>query len=437
MWNWSRRDFVKSLGIASGAYWLQSAYLPGEENTSPNARPGFGVIGNGGIANSHGGNASKLGNLVATCDVDSSRTAAYNQKFAAGKATEYTDHRKLLERQDIHCVVICTPDHWHVKIALDALRAGKDVYCEKPLTLTIEEGRVLNRVLKETGRVLQVGTQQRSDDKFLTAVALAHAGRIGKLKRVTVAIGGSPRGKEFSTKSPPATLNWERWLGQAPLVDYIPERCFGNFRWWYEYSGGKLTDWGAHHVDIAQWAIAPDGAVPVSFEVLAGEHAMPFKNGYPTVANTFNTAITFNVKCVFPNGVEMFIRDRADDLGFDNGVMFEGETGRYFVNRGKLTGEPVENLKTNPLPADALLTLRGGRERTGHMQNFLASVQDRKQPLSDAVSHCRHLNTCHLAAIALRLNRKLTWDAAAEKIVGDDEANAFQTRPQRKGYEVV
>jgi predicted dehydrogenase len=428
-----RRKFLQASAAvvgAVGAGWGTYSYIERKN------RPTMGVIGNGFIANAHGKNVKRYTNLLATCDVESTRAAEYNQKHGYGRAAVYTDYRELLDRPEIDTVMICTPDHWHAKIAIDAMRAGKDVYCEKPATLTIEEGRVLARVVKETGRVLQVGTQQRSDELFLTAVALAHSGRVGQLQRVTVAINAPPRGETFATAPVPPTLNWDMWLGQAPLVDYIPER-YSKFRWWYEYSGGKLTDWGAHHVDIAQWAIAPDGAVPTTYEVLEDEHLVPLEKGYPTVQNTFNVAVAFNVKCVFPNGVEMMIRDNAKDLGFDNGIMFECEKGRFFVNRGKLTGKPVEELKTNPLPADALTKLRHGRPNMHHLVNFLTARQDGRPPQSDIVSHVRNLNTCHLAAIALRLNRKLEWDATTEKIINDDEANTFQSRAQRAGFEVV
>jgi myo-inositol 2-dehydrogenase / D-chiro-inositol 1-dehydrogenase len=432
--SFNRRRFLQTsaalagvAGVGYGAF----AYIEKKN------RPTMGVIGNGFIANAHGKHVARLTNLLATCDVESTRAAEYNQKFAHGRATVYTDYRELLERPEIDTVLIATPDHWHVKIAIDALRAGKDVYCEKPATLTIEEGRILSRVVKETGRVLNIGTQQRDDEFFLTAVALAHSGRVGQIKRVTVAINAPPPGEAFQTAPVPPTLNWEMWLGQAPLVDYIPER-YTKYRWWYEYSGGKITDWGAHHVDIAQWAIAPDNSVPSSYEVVLGEHPVPFEHGQPTVHNTFNVAKAFNVKCVFPNGVEMMIRDNANDLGFENGIMFECEKGRFFVNRGKLTGKPVEELKTNPLPADAIAKLRLGRPRTrSYLEKFLAARIDGKPPQSDIVNHVRNLNTCHLAAIALRLNRKLEWDAATQTIVNDDEANAFQSRPQRAGYEVT
>ena len=161
-------------------------------------------------------------------------------------------------------MIIGTPDHWHTKICIDAMQAGKDIYCEKPLTLTIDEGKKLGQVAKETGRVVQVGTQQRSDHNrvFLLAVAMVRDGRIGKIRKVTAAIGGGPTGGPFPADNPPAELNWDMWLGQAPKVDYREHRCHAEFRWWYEYSGGKLTDWGAHHVDIGQWAIGMENSGP-------------------------------------------------------------------------------------------------------------------------------------------------------------------------------
>ncbi|HWB00507.1 MAG TPA: Gfo/Idh/MocA family oxidoreductase [Pirellulales bacterium] len=438
----SRREFLKTATAVAGAsfipYWLPVDRTAAAESKSANDRLRAGCIGNGGMGSGDARAVRNFADIVAFCDVDRSHSERLHSdpKIGAGKGDIYDDYRKVLDRSDIDVVTISTPDHWHTKIAIDALRAGKDVYCQKPLTLTIDEGKLLCKVLNETGRVFQVGTQQRSDEKFQTAVALARAGRIGKIHRVTVAIGGAAQGSGFMKTQPPKELDWERWLGQTPKVDYIPERCHKNFRWWYEYSGGKMTDWGAHHVDIAQWALGFENTGPSTIEVLSCEHPQPLKNGWPTVDNAFNTAIRFNVRCQFPDGVEMFIRNEADDLGFTNGVMFEGDQGRYFVNRGKLTGAPVDALKDDPLPADALTALRKGKPKDSHMGNFIACVRDRGPTQSDVFSHHRNLSTCHLANIAMRLGRTLTWDPVSEQIVGDAEANAFLSRPQRQGYEV-
>ena len=432
-----RRLLAASAAAAATPYFFSQARTVADDTKAKNDRPLVGCIGNGGMGRGDAGAIKQFGDIVANCDVDRVNAEKLKNEIAGGKSEIYEDYRKLLDRKDVELVTISTPDHWHTKIAIDALRAGKDVHCQKPLTLTIDEGKLLCKVVKETGRVFQVGTQQRSELNFLKAVALAQQGRIGKIKRVTVAIGGAPKGGTFQKAQPPSHLNWEKWLGQAPLVDYIQQRCHNDFRWWYEYSGGKMTDWGAHHVDIAQWGIGMDGSGPQSVEVLACEHPVPFEKGWPTKDDTFNAAVTFNVKCTFSNGVEMFIRDNAPDLGFDNGVMFEGEDGRFFVNRGKLTGKPVEDLASNPIPEDVLVKLCKGKRWGNHMGNFVACTQDRTLPISDVFSHHRNLTTCHLANIAMRLNRTLKWDAEKEQIVGDDNANAWQKREQRKGYEVA
>ena len=410
----------------------------GQEIKSPNERLRVGCIGNGGMGQGDARAAKRFGDIVATCDVDRTHAERLNTTIADGKAQICEDYRKLLDRKDVDIVTISTPDHWHTKMCVDALRAGKDVYCQKPLTLTIKEGKLLCKVVKETGRVLQVGTQQRSENRnmFLTAVAMVQDGRIGKIKRVTCAIGGGPAGGPFQKTTPPAHLNWDMWLGQTPKVDYIQQRCHNNFRWWYEYSGGKLTDWGAHHVDIAQWAIGMEDTGPTTIEVVKGEHPQPLKKGNPTIDNCYNTATKFNVKCVFPNGVEMFICDNAEELHFGNGIMFEGEKGRFFVSRERLTGAPVDELKQKPISDVTLMVLRKGKPLGSHMANFIDCVKDRSVPVSDVFSHHRALTTCHLANIALRLGRNLKWDPVTEQIIGDEEANAMQGRKQRRGYRV-
>lgn len=408
---------------------------------SANDRPRIAIIGCGGIANFHALFTGKYADIVAVCDVDTNRSAKFNAERAGGKAFVAADYRDVIGRKDVDLVWVCTPDHWHTKIAIDAMRAGKDLYLEKPATLTIDEGRLLNRVARETARVVQVGTQQRQDDKFLTAVALAHGGRLGRIKRVTVAVGDTPRGAGFAKTTPPPNLDWETWLGQALKVDYIAQRAHNEFRWWYEYSGGRMTDWGAHHVDIAQWAVAPDCAGPVTVEPVMVEHPVQFVDGFPTVDNGFNTATRFNIKCTFANGAELFVRDRFENLPDDNGILIEGETSSCFVNRVKLTGPAADALKDNPLPDRPLLLPPVDRsiekEHQRHIAEFIACARARSMPRSDVWSHHRTLTTCHLANIAARLGRKITWDATAERIVGDEQASSFLSRPQRKGFEIT
>lgn len=437
----TRRIFLQNTGAAVGLalvpYFSWNSKTAAQESKAANDRPVVGCIGNGGMGSGDARAISKYGDIVALCDVDRQRSDKLNGELCHGKATYFEDYRGLLDRKDIQLVTISTPDHWHTKIAIDALRAGKDIYCQKPLTLTIDEGKLLRKTLEETGRVFQVGTQQRSADGFLKAVGLAREGRIGKVLRVTVAIGGAPGGGPFEVKPVPSSLNWDRWLGQAPMTDYIVERCHKTFRWWYEYSGGKLTDWGAHHVDIAQWGIRMENSGPSSIEILQAKHPVKFEGGYPLVRDSFNTATEFKILAKFDNGVEMIIRDNAEDLGFDNGVLFEGENGRFFVNRGKLTGAPVDALKENPLPDEVFAALRKGKSKDSHMGNFIACVKDRSTPISDVQTHHRILTTCHLANIAMRLGRSLKWNPTTEQIVGDQEANQWQKRQQREGYKVI
>lgn len=446
----NRRDFLKtSTATAASAFWFGLPRTLGEEvKKSPNERLVLGAIGTGDRwgsimhskdrPNGVGGAAMNIGDYVAVCDVDAGRKDRA-KVLTGGKADTYSNYREVLDRKEIDAVTIITPDHWHTKIAIEALKAGKDIYCEKPLTLTIEEGRQICKVVKETGRVFQVGTQQRTEFRsdFLKAVAIAHSGRLGDIKKVTCAIGSAPADGGFPAVKVPEGLDWNMWLGQAPLVDYRERRCHYEFRWWCEYSGGKMTDWGAHHVDIAQWAIGMDHSGPKTVEPVAVVHPIELEKGWPTKGDGYNVATTFKVKCVFPNGVEMWIRDEANELGFDNGILIEGTKGKILVNRGKLVGGPVEELEKNPLPEDVLKKLLKGKEPGDHMRNFAECIRDRGLPASDVFTHHRAMTTCHLANIAIRLGKTITWDAEAEQIVWDEEARAWETREQRKGFEIV
>jgi len=437
----SRREFLQQSAAAASAlaaYQFLGPDVAAQDAQSPNNRPRIGCIGTGDRWNSVGPAAGRHGDILAVCDVDRNHVERAKARFQ-GRPEMYEDYRRVLDRNDIDVVTIVTPDHWHSKIAIEAMKAGKDVYCEKPLTLTIEEGKQIIRVLRETNRVFQVGTQQRSemDNRFLTAVAICHAGRLGTIRKVTCAIGGAPTSPSLPVVAVPQGLNWEKWLGQAPLVDYVSSpvpanggrpqsRCHYEFRWWYEFSGGKMTDWGAHHVDIAQWAIQADTTGPLSIEGTAR---------HPNVPNGYNCATTFNVLARFQNGVELTICDRTPE--FDNGILIEGDQGRLFVNRGRLTGAPVEALAQNPLPADLLTQLCKGKRPGSHMGNFFECVRDRGQTISDVFTHHRAMTTCHLANIAIRLGRRINWDPATEQIQNDEEARAMQSREQRRGYEIT
>ncbi len=453
----NRREFVRNtVGIAAAGaiapYIFTSAHAAEE---SKNDRHVIGCIGTGDRWRQVVGGAMKYGDVVAVCDVDRKNLEEGNQKVG-GKAEMFEDYRKVLDNKKIDVVTIVTPDHWHSKIAIEAMKAGKDVYCEKPLTLTIDEGKLICKVQKETGRVFQVGTQQRSEmsaadnygkrhpQQFLTAVAIAQSGRLGKIQKVTCSIGGSGKSKELPKVEVPKGLNWEMWLGQAPLVDYVSgptdgkgypqSRCHYEFRWWYEYSGGKMTDWGAHHVDIAQWAIGMEDSGPVSVDG-KGVHPVPFKNGYPTVDNQYNAALEFKIACKFPNDVEMIIQH-----GPNNGIWIKGDKAEIFVSRSELKdveGTVIKDLTDNQLPAEAITKLYKGKKPGSHMGNFFECIRDRGMPVSDVFTHHRAMTTCHLANISIRLDRKLAWDPKTEQITGDSEANEWLKRKARKGYEVT
>ncbi len=371
--------------------------------------------------------------VVAICDVDREIAEKARDDFG-GKADLYEDYRAMLDRKDIDVITIGTPDHWHTAMLIDACRAGKDVYCEKPLTLTIDEGKLINRVVQETGAIVQVGTWQRSDERFRLACELVQAGRIGKLRKVTVVLGKNKTGGPFQPVDPPSHLNWDRWQGQTPAVPYIAERCHYTFRWWYEYSGGQVTDWGAHHLDIAQWG---------SGQQLSGPTEIDGKAVFPDVHNGYNVALDFEARFTYGNGVVMELADHGR-----NGVMFEGDEGRVFVNRGTVSGTPVEQLAENPLAREDFqlyahdnLTRppRAGKLDAiiNHMGNFFDCVRSREQPLAHVVCQHRSVSVCHLANISMRLGRKLQWNPEQEKFVGDDEANQWLSRDRREGFEVT
>jgi predicted dehydrogenase len=383
--------------------------------------------------------------IATVCDVDGERVERAREIVKGWQGTAPTvtgDYRRVIDDPAIDAVHISTPDHWHAKIAIEAMRAGKDVYCEKPLTLTIDEGRRLCAVCRHTGRIVQVGTQQRSEQRFLTAVALVRAGRIGRLTRVQCAVGEGPTSPALPVVEPPKSLDWDRWLGPAPLAAHryqagaknIPgawARGHYEFRWWYDYSGGKLTDWGAHHVDIATWAAGKTDTGPVAVDPVMVEHPVPLVDGMPTLDDRYNTATAFLIKATYADGLELVIRHDTD-----NGILFEGTEGRFFVNRGKLVGKPVEELATRPLPPDTLEQAYKGRPPLDHVAGFFDAVASRREPIADVFSHHRSLTTCHLAGIAARLGRAIRWDPATEAILGDDLAQSFVAREPRKGYAI-
>jgi len=416
---------------------------PAGPTRSPSRRPGIGVIGFRYQGSVIADRARPHGDIVAIADADRAvlDLSAVDAKVAeqvkatpgeiyAGVTARHQDYRRLLDDPRVEVVLIGTPDHWHAKMLIDAVQAGKDVYCEKPLTLTIDEGKEIRKAVAATGRIVQVGSWHRSDHRFRLAVEMVRQGRIGRLEKVEVVLGKNVVGGPFPSRPVPSTLDWNLWQGQTPDVAYVPERTHYTFRWWQAYSGGQLTDWGAHHVDIARWAI---GAEPVEVEGRAT---------YPTTAGGYDVPTEYFVRYVFENGVEMTVADSGR-----NGVLFTGSEGRLFVNRENLSGRPVEDLDGRPLPREAFTLYdfdnHARPERSGkidalvnHMGNFFDCVEARRQPIADAESGHRSVSVCHLGNISCRLGRRLAWDPLAERFVDDREADALLARPQRPGFEV-
>ncbi len=456
-----RRRFLRAVTScgAVGAlipYWLTARTSRGRDTGSKNDRPRIGAIGVGRQGTGIARQAARFGDIVAVCDADM-RHAERAKAALGGKADVYQDYRRLLDRDDIDVVTNGTPDHWHTAVNVAACRSGRDVYAEKPLTLTIDEGKRLCRVVEETGRIVQVGTQHRSNRFCQAAVELVRNGRLGKLRQVWVAVPYlSTKGGPFAAQPAPPHLDWDLYQGQAPEQAYCPQRTHRNFRWWYEYSGGMATDWGNHYVDIAHWGMDCEGTGPVSVEARG-----IFPN--PTGSEYFNTADRFFSRMMYPSGVELLfftsLNERmnfAGQTGHEpstpelierlfgkdapeetktldrSGIMFLGEQGRIFVNPGGVYGRPAEELAENPLPADAWRAYPSGN----HMANFFECTRSRERPCAPVDVEHRTMTACHLTNIAMRLGRKLAWDPATEQIVGDDEADAWQTYEQRAPYTI-
>jgi predicted dehydrogenase len=447
----SRRQFLQGITAAGAAAILLRPGKRAFGYQSANDRPIFATIGLRNQGWEITGKSFKFAEFAALADVDANVLGANvekTEKRQGKKPDAYSDYRKVLDRKDIDAVMIAVPDHWHTKIAVEAMLAGKDVYCEKPLTLTIDEGKLIEKMVKQTGRVFQVGTMQRTelDQRFLQAIALVRNGRIGTVKKVTCGIDRMESSPVIPEASLPKGLDWDFWLGPAAAVPYraLPElrkgygggvplysNCHYSFRNWHEYSGGKLTDWGAHHVDIACWALGATDTGPSKVTPVGYKLPVEYKDGHPVVGDRYNAATEFTIKVDMPRGVEMIITSEGD-----NGILFEGTEGRFFVNRGRITGKPVEDLKDKPLPDGAIEEVYGGKVSENHTANFIEGMKARKQPISDVWSHNRMLEICHLSNIAMRLGRAVQWDPVKREIIGDAQANSFLARESRKGFEI-
>lgn len=406
----TRRRFLSRTGAVASAAFLAPTVTT-RRVLGANERLVMGVIGCGGQGTGDMNALKSTGQVeyAAVCDVYAAHRER-NKRMNGDACDAYLDFRDLLDRRDIDAVNIGTPDHWHALTAIAACQAGKDVYCQKPLSLTIEEGRAMVRAARRYGRVFQTGSQQRSNFRFRVACEAVRNGRIGKLMHIRTSVGANPTCGWEPDSDPPAGLDWNMYLGPARWVPFNQRRFIWNFRWFYDYSGGNLTDWGAHHNDIAQWGLGMDGSGPVEIH---GEATFP-------ESGLFDTPPRYEVTYRYANGVKLVCNSEG------NGVWFYGSEGEIHVNRGHLSSNPASILE-DPLPEDALRLYRSDN----HYQNFTDCVRSREKPICDIEVGFRSVTVCHLGNLSIRLGRHIHWDPAAEKILHDEEANRWLSRPMR------
>jgi len=411
----SRRSFLgRSAAVAAGfaaPLVLPATALGRGGRPAPSERIALGFIGLGGMGSGHLDRLlrNRGVEVVALCDVDAGRRAEASAKVRPGGFATH-DYRELLARDDVDAVVIATPDHWHALASIHACQAGKDVYCEKPLTLTIGEALEVTRVVRRFGRIFQTGSQQRSSGEFRRACELVRSGRIGRVERAEVGIAPGPQGESAPNADPPPGLDWEMWLGPAPWVPFNPLRHPYSFRWFWDHSGGKVTDWGAHHLDIVQWGFGTDGSGPVAIE---GRATFPDHG-------LFETAVDFEATFTWDDGRKAVLASRG------RGVRFVGSEGWVHVDRGFLETQPA-SLARAPLGRDAVRLERSD----DHHENWLDGVRTRRLPICDVEIGAGSVILCHLANIALRTGRPLRWDPSAHRFVDDPAADRWIERVYR------
>ena len=382
------------------------------------------VTGHIGVGNQGTGNLKAfLKNAAAVCDLDTGHLAKAVRLLSGnslGKPAAYSDYREILDRNDIDAVVVTTPDHWHALPTIHACQAGKDVYCEKPLALTIAEGRKMVEIARLHKRVVQTGSQQRSSSNFRRACEYVRSGRLGKLETIRVGIPNvNFDGPAVPDTDPPAELDFNTWLGPAPKKPYNAKHVHYNFRFFWDYSGGQMTNFGAHHLDIAQWALDADRTGPLSAEGVATFHP---KHWYEV---TESCRVTYK----YDQDITMIVGQGEKDI--PDGITFQGTKGSIFVNRGILYSKPATILLEELKDSDVHLEVS-----QDHHQNFLDCVRSREKPNADI--EVGHLSTrlCHLGNIAHRVGGKLKFDADREAFKDAPEADKLLGREYGTRFEM-
>ena len=426
----TRREFLKKSTAAAVSAWAFPAIVPSsalgaDGHVAPSNRIAVGCIGVGPQGRGVMGNFLAHGGcrVVAVCDVQRPRVEdaakQVNERYKSQDCAMYGDFREAVAREDIDAFLIASADHWHVLHALAAVRAGKDVYVEKPLGLSLTELHALRDAVQTHGRLFQFGTQQRSSSNFRVACELVRNGRIGELKHVKV---GAPASIEQPVEPPapvPEWLDYEMWLGPASWVPHTEHRVVN--QWWWHNSNfalGFVAGWGIHHVDIAQWGIGADDTGPVEVE---GTGVFP-KQGM------CDCATAWDVHCTYANGVTMHFTDNQKN---PQGVVFEGTEGRVYVRRGHLEATP-ESILGSPLKPGELHLY----ESSNHVGNLLDCIRTRAKTVCPIETAVRSDTICHLSDIAMRLGRKLRWDPECERFINDERANRMLTRAMRGPWRV-
>ena len=455
----SRREFfaatVQGAGVSSILAAGFPAIVPASVlgKTAPSNRINVGAIGTGRISRVHdlpGVWKYDDAQIVAVCDLDSKRLAAakdfvnayYGKKTGRGYdgVVGYLDYRELLRSKDVDAVLVSTPDHWHALITIDAVRAGKDVYLQKPASLTIAEGRALSDLVRRSGRIFQIGSQQRSSPQFRYAAELVRNGRIGALKTVEMGLPGDPSGDEEVEMPVPPNLNYEMWLGSTPLAYYTekrvhPQASYDRPGWLRceQFGAGMITGWGSHHIDCAHWAMDMEHTGPIE---VSGSAEFPTKG-------LWNVHGAFKTEALYANGVRMVVSGE-----FPNGIRFEGTEGWLFVSRGNervTASDPAAKLKDSQALAASdpkiLTSVIGPREThlyesADHHHNWLDCIRSRRETIAPVEVAHRSCSACLLHHIAMKTKRKLSWDPQQERFKNDDEANAMLSRPQRAPYQI-
>lgn len=421
-----RRTFLKSAAAASAAAAfpavVPSTVLAASGNNAPSNRITLGMIGAGG----RGVDVVKdflrrdTVQVLAVCDVDKAHlkpvVESVNRHYGNSDCAGYDDFREITRRDDIDAVLIATPDHWHVLTALDAVRNGKDAYVEKPLAYSIYEGRVLSDTVAKEGRILQTGSQQRSDAQFRRACELVRNGRIGQLHTINVGIPANNRTCEpaWQPQPVPEGFDYNMWLGPAPWAEYHEQRCHYTFRFILDYSGGQVTNFGAHNLDIAQWALDMDASGPIE---ISG-------NGEFPQSGLFTTATKVYFECLYENGVRLTCRTGRF------GIYFEGSEGTICVDRKEIRAVPDDILEKPIGEGDVRLY-----ESSDHVGNFLDCMRTREQPICNAEVGHRSSSICNLGNIAMVLgSEQLRWDPEKEEFPGNADANGMVKPSMREPW---